>query len=421
MTRTRSPLLALFACLLATAAAAVEPTLVEPTPAEPPLPDMHAMGPVAIVGASRIMPAEVFELWTPIWSETLAKVRNGKLSPAEGDRKLAEEWNRAIKALVKDELFYQEAEQEHAAVINMYVDQVMRQGAEGSRQQVRSMIRREMEQGMEKEFRRLNANVVKESGGAVKLHKVLQGRGLTLSEWQARLRKKAFTNYYLYMVLKPRTPDPGPRRIQEYYQKHTEEFAMPGLVRFRHIYFSNSKRGEDQARDDAIEVWERLMDNEITFEEAAAQYSDDEPSKRRGGLESGEEASDPEREAWLGDVRSALKDETPGEVAPIMESAFGCHIAVLLSVGAERKKPFNEVKREIEQKISSELWEAETDRYFASIRKNTEIQVVMPTFPSYLSCAAQAAIPGGPAVYQIGGTHKPEIRASRPSPRRRER
>lgn len=416
MTRNFLSLCAAFACLLAGASAA------EPMPSlEPPLPDMHAMGPAALVGPTRIMPAEVFELWTPIWSETLAKVRNGKLSPQEGDRKLEEEWRRAIKALVKDELFYQEAQREHASAINAIVDQLQRQGAEGSRQQIRSVIQREMEQGMEKEFRRLNADVIKESGGAVKLHKVLEGRGLTSQEWQNRLRKKAFTNYYLYMILKPRTPDPGPRRIQEYYVKHGEEFTMPGLIRFRHIYFSNAKRGGEQAREDAIEAWERLLDNEISFEEAAANYSDDEPSKRRGGLESGEEAADPEREAWLNDVRTALRDETPGEIAPIMESAFGCHIAMLISVGPARKTPFNDVKRDIERKLNNEAWEAETDRYFADIRKNTDIQVLMPTFPPSLSCAAQAAIPHGPAMYQIGGTHKPEIKAPRPSGRRQPR
>ncbi|MCC8116665.1 MAG: hypothetical protein LIP18_05860, partial [Planctomycetes bacterium] len=92
--------------------------------------DPYSMGPVAIVGHARIGADQVFELWTPIWSETQMRVRNGKMSPEEGNARLQEEWDRAIRALVKDELFFQEAEREHASFINSIVDRVMRGGAD---------------------------------------------------------------------------------------------------------------------------------------------------------------------------------------------------------------------------------------------------------------------------------------------------
>lgn len=377
----------------------------------PPPVDTLSMGPVAIVGHGRVNADQVFELWTPIWYETLAKVRNGKMPPQEGDARLTEEWQKAVLALIKDELFYQEAEREHNSFINMIVDNIMRQGADKPRMQITSEVRRIMQQDMEKHFRNLNAELVKESGGMLKLHKVLEGRGLTYMEWQNRLKKKAFTQSYLHQILKPRTPDPGPKQIQQYYANNPQEFSRPGLVRFRHIYFSNAKRGADQAREDAAEVWERIANNEIDFEAAARQYSDDEESKQRGGLDSGEEATDPEREAWLSDIRTALREETPGELSPILESPFGCHVTQLIAIGQDRKVPFSEVSREIDRKLQAKIWEEETDRYFATIRKNTDIKVLMPTFPSYLSCAAQAGMdPRAPTVYN---TATPKIVAPR--------
>ena len=379
--------------------------------APPSLPDAMSMGPVAMVGHGRVGADQVFELWTPVWSETIAKVRNGKMSPQEGDARLNEEWQRSVLALIKDELFFQEAEREHNSFINAIVERYVRQGAESSRANIAAEVRKAMQQDMERFFREFNAQMVKESGGMVKLHKVLEGRGLTFMEWQNRLKKKAFTQSYLHQILKPRAPDPGPRQVQQYYSQHPDEFALPGLVQFRHIFFSNSLRGEDKARDDAVEAWERIMDGEIDFVEAAAQYSDDAESKTRGGLEAGEEAADPEREAWLSDIRTALREETPGEVGPILESPFGCHVTQLISIGPPRKTPFNEVRRDIERKLQNKIWEEETDRYFAVIRKNTTIKVLMPNFPSYLSCASAAQRDArSPRVYH---TARPEITSPR--------
>ena len=373
--------------------------------------DPHAMGPVAMVGHSRVAADQVFELWTPVWLETQAKVRNGKLSPQEGDAKLHEEWQKAVLALIKDELFYQEAEREHNSYINAIVERVMRGGADRPRNQVVSEIRRLMAQDMDRFFRQLSAEVVKESGGMVKLHKVLEKRGITFLDWQNRLKKKAFTQSYLHQILKPRAPEPGPRQVQQYYANNPDEFSRPGVVKFRHIFFSNAKRGEEQARDDAVEAWERLVDGEVSFEQAVAEYSDDPESKARGGLETEEEASDLEREAWLADIRTALREERPGEIGSILESPFGCHVAMLVSIGSAQRVPFQEVRREIEGKLAGKVWEAETDRYFATIRKATDIRVVMQSFPPHLSCSAQAGVPQRqPRVYS---TSMPQIHSPR--------
>lgn len=364
-------------------------------------------GVAAEVGSGRVGAEQIYELWGPVWYETLTKVRTGKLSAVEGDARLQQEWARALQALVKEELFFQEAEREHNSMINHFADLLYRNQGNSypkTRAQIATEIRRIMRQDMDRSFREMTSELVKDAGGTLKLRKVLEGRGLTYRDWQERLKRKAFTHSYLNMILKPRAPNPGPKQIQDYYARHDDEFRIPGTVAFRHIFFSKELRGGDDAARDAVsEVWGRIVDGEIDFETAAAQYSDDPPSKARGGLETQEAADDPEREAWLADIRTALREETPDEMAPILESPFGYHLAMLLSIGPDRKTPFKEVRKSIERKLESEVFQAESDKYFAVVRKNTPIRVLMPNFPPELSCASQQVRPTDvPTIFRIG-------------------
>ena len=379
-------------------------------PSVPRLADPLAGEAAAMVGSARIGADQVFELWTPLWYETLAKVRNGKLDRDAGDRLLSREWKKALTALIKDEVFFQEADREHNSFINGLADSLRRQGDPRPRNRIAADIRRLMNQDMDRHFRQLNADLVRESGGMIKLHKVLEGRGLAFMEWQNRLKKKAFTQSYLRQTLQPRTPDPGPRQIRDYYAGHPEEFSLPGLVRFRHVFLSAAARGgEEGAREAAIEIWRELEAGMIGFPEAAKKYSDDPVSRERDGLENGEEADDPEREAWLADIRAALREEEPGALAPILESPFGCHVAQLVSIGPERRIPFAEVQVDIERRLQAESWEKETDRHFAAVRRQSDIRVLMPDFPRHLSCAAQTGQGDGrPRVYRTDG---PEVRS----------
>ncbi len=366
--------------------------------------------PVALVGASRITMGDVMELWSPLWSETLARVRTGKLTVREGDQRLHEEWSRAIDALVRDEAFFQEAELEFSSVLNEMARQYKNAGAAEPQNQIAAMLRRRANDEMQRDFQRINARAVREAGGRFKLESVLQSRNMSFNDWQTRLRKKAFTESYLGMTLGPSKYEPRPREIQEYYAGHPDEFSTPGTVRFRHIFFSNAARGEEEAREDAAAVWEMIAANEITFEAAAATYSDDGASKARGGLETEREADDLEREAWLSDIRAALREEKPGELGPILESPFGCHVAMLIDIGPGQKMPFSEVRVEIERKLSGQRWESAANEQYNKIRRKIDIRTRRNSFPRHLSCAAQQSMPQGPLIIN---TTRPEIRAAR--------
>lgn len=382
-----------------------------------PLREAHAYGPAAVVEYGRIGSDQVFELWTPIWRETQAKVRNGKMAPREGDVRLQAEWERIVRALIKDEFFFQKAELEYHSVINSNVDRIMRGNADRLRSQVTAEVRRGFERDMNEFLQQLYTEVVRDSGGMLKLNKVLEQRGLTLADWQNRLKKKAFTQTFLRYLPRFRPRDLRAKDIQLYYKEHQNEFSDLGIVKFRHIFFSNAKRGIENAQDAAVEVWELLEDGQITFSEAVKLYSDDMESSLNGGLEVEAEASDPEREVWLSDVRKALRNEEPRKLGPILESPFGFHIAVLISIGPNRKIPFSVVSKEIERKLRDNLVEKETERYFLQVENddNVKIKYLMPSFPAHLSCEAQLGGPSrSPRVYSTAFPEVTSHRSGRP-------
>ncbi len=402
--RATGCLLALAACLAANAPAG------DFAGGSAPVMYVDYSEPVAVVGASRITMGNVMELWSPLWSETLARVRTDRLTVREGDQRLHEEWSRAIDALIRDEVLYQEADLEFSSMLNEMARQHKNAGAVEPQNQIVAMLRREMNVGMQRDFQRINARAVREAGGRYKLESVLQSRNMSFNDWQNRLRKKAFTETYLSMTLGPSKYEPRPRDIREYRDEHTEEYYTPGTVRFRHIFFSNAARGEEEAREDAAAVWEMLAANEITFEEAARTYSDDEESKARGGMETEREAADLEREAWLSDIRSALREEKPDELGPILETPFGCHVAVLVAIGSGQKMPWTEVRDDIVNKLEGRMREQAVDERYARLRRQFSIRTRRDSFPRHLSCAAQQSMLQGPMIIN---TTRPEIRAAR--------
>ncbi len=369
------------------------PPAVSPSPDSPAVPARQGnTEAAAVVGGRKITAEEIFAGWNRKWREIQAKVRNGLLDAADGDDLLQEEWKRVVNAAIKEEVLYQTAKRDYHAKYEAIVDEQNYTSAK-PRHQVAEEVRRRLKEEQDKILGQLRTKAIKEAGGAVSIQMHLEAMGVSPEEWLTGLEKKAFVQMYLRQVLVMKEPEPGPREIRDYYDRHPEEFMQPGPVRFRHILLANLLRGPEEARENAVEIWEHLADQTITFQEAAKDYSDDRISSEHGGEESGEESGVAEREAWLRDVRLAAGEEKPGRLAPIFASPFGYHILELISVGAAKKQSFYEVQRDIGNILRDERWEREVDRHYQAIRRSVPVQVALRRFPKELSCAALGGRP----------------------------
>jgi len=345
----------------------------------PVLPRDFPRGHVAAVADGHVSIWEIFAVWEPLWAETAAKVRAG-LSPEAGDVLLQTEWEAVLNAAIRDELFYREATQHFELVIRS-VARDLAQGGGYTVEYVEKQLRATFDRDLKRELSKLNEEQVKMAGGVAGL----QRAGVSYDEWHQRLRKKAVAGAFFSLVLSPRVVAPTNKEVQDYYRANPDEFARPGPVLFRHLYFDSLKRdGTESAREAALHAWRAIQDG-MDFAEAARQFSDDRVSAAEGGLEKAEPAIDPGREAWLIDLRKVAREEPVGRVSAVLESPAGFHIVRTLAVAPGRALPFEEAQKEIQAKLMGRRWQAEQDRLFEELSKQVPVRVLQPRFPPELS------------------------------------
>lgn len=389
------------------------------------LPETRRKAYVVEVGSARVPLEQILEVWGPSWHETVLSVQRGKLPAGECDAKLLAEWKAAIETVVREEIFYQEAEREFDMMIVKQARQIFEQqtgrrsspGSMATEERIRRDLRQHFEKSVQRQLTDFVDRHIRAAGGLEQLKRVIAGRGITWTEWRERLKKKAFADQYLRTTLGPRVQShPRPADIREYYRDHPDEFRTAGAVVFRHILFSFDKRGgEEAARSAAGSVYDAIAEGRMTFEEAARRFSDDEASKTRGGLEE-TVSTDPDREAWLHDVREAVRGEEPGAIGPILLSAAGAHLVMPISEQPGAAISFREAQGAIKKKLHAAQWETELEKLYEELRDKVRVKILMPEFPAQYRWAAVANRRHARPSRRIGPGPVPESDASQNKP-----
>lgn len=348
---------------------------------------------VARVGAGSVTLGQVLSLWGPVWHEVRAQVMAGTLPPGEADSRLQAAWTEALQNQIRDEIFYQEAVREEERTFQAYVDRYVQmmarqRGAAPVRSTVERQMRAQQEEQLREAVNRMVRRQIQAAGGFENLRRMLSSRNISYSAWKNELTRKGRTMQFLHNRIDPFGEyQPRPRDILTYYRENPEEFTVPGGVVFRHVLFCNEARGGDDAVYQAAgSVWQAIADGRLSFEEAAQTHSDDPVGAARGGLETAI-STDPDREAWLADVRDALREETPGSLAPILLSSRGAHLGILIEARPGERIPFDIAQDRIAERMRSKRWEARTDELYTQIREKVPVEILMPSFPSPYSLA----------------------------------
>ena len=388
-----------------------------PAVAEEPGRPLHLPGLAAEVGGAPVFLDTVLEIWGPVWHDARARVRAGRLAPAEADRQLREEWRKALEAAVKDELFYREAVREFRGMVAEAIDQAYENarrsssrggGAPANRAFIERELTRDIEQAVEQGASRLEAHYVQAGGGPQALQKSLVERGVSYADWRERLRRKAFTGMYFSRRGALHMGRPGPGRIQAYYRDHPEEFRKPDAVRFRHLFFSTEKRGAEAAYQAAADAWAELVQQPERFDELARALSDDPVSAARGGQDVYDSAPDSAGRDWLADVAKAAAEEPRDAIGPVLESPYGYHVAMLAARIPGGRTPFSEVRDAIEGKLAAEAESRELDRLYESLRRDVPIRILAPDFPERYTLMRESPRPAAPPGRRIGGSAYPD-------------
>lgn len=341
---------------------------------------------VATVGEGKVNMESVMEIWGPSWNEVIAKAHNGKIAPAEVDQHLQKEWQKALDTAIRDEVFFLEAQNDFDRAFQRNVDKLHE--ARRSEGWTRTEAERRLREWIDK-FRNRQISImieknIKAAGGIDNLSRVLIARGITFDEWKNRIVRKAHTYSYLYSLFEPlgNVVQPSPKEVKKYYTLHADEFTEAGAVEFKHIFIDNEKhQGEAATYQLAEKIYTEISEQQITFADAVRQYSEDEDSARRGGVENAI-SPDFDREAWLSDVRSAVRDQVPEELGPVLISPRGCHLAVLVKIDAPKTISFDIAQKTIIGKMENDKWEKSANQLYEKLKAETLININLPTFPS---------------------------------------
>ena len=176
-------------------------------------------------------------------------------------------------------------------------------------------------------------------------------QGLSAKERRALLTEEITGRLWLEKRVSPAT-EVTEAEAREWFEENREEgegFRAPEVIRARHIFLSTVVDDTEGREEQIREIHRKLAAGEVTFEDLAAQVSEDERNKLRGG-DLNWFSADRMPEDFFGKV-NALEI---GELGEPFRTSIGWHVAELTGRRPARDLSFEELKPEIFARVESE-------------------------------------------------------------------
>lgn len=228
--------------------------------------------------------------------------------------------------------------------------------------------------GLEEKVNAEYARVEQQVGGAAEFEKALRESGLTVAEYRARLRDN-FIVQGAMMGLMANGAEPTAAEVQEFYEKNSERFRQPDLVRARHILVRvPPNAGEDEkaakrAQIDALLVRVKAGED---FGALAKQFSEDPGSGANGG-----DLNFFPRGAMVPEFDLAAFSLETNQVSEVITTQFGYHILQVTDKKAARQVPLAEVQDDIGAHLKRQKGAESAQKHIAELRKTAKVEVLL--------------------------------------------
>lgn len=155
----------------------------------------------------------------------------------------------------------------------------------------------------------------------------------------ARLKESLLTSYATEKVIS--SVSVSDKDAEEYYNKNKEQFVTGETVNASHILVDSEEK--------ANEILAKINAGEISFEDAAAEYSSC-PSKAKGG-----NLGDFGRGQMVPEFDTAVFEMAEGEITSTpVKTQFGYHLIKLNSKKESEEMPFESIASEIKEALLAE-------------------------------------------------------------------
>ncbi|MFQ6038127.1 MAG: peptidyl-prolyl cis-trans isomerase [Candidatus Aminicenantales bacterium] len=159
--------------------------------------------------------------------------------------------------------------------------------------------------------------------------------------------------------------------VVNYYDQHREEFTEPAEVKLRAIYVSAEGRTEEQLRARMKEIEERLAAGE-DMGALAEEYSDGPEKESQGDLGTFKKGELNEA------LEQAVEGLEEGELSPWIKMPGGWYLIRVEKRTESRLKPFEEVKKDIENSLFNQEQQKKFEAYLEDLKKRSFIKILIP-------------------------------------------
>lgn len=202
------------------------------------------------------------------------------------------------------------------------------------------------------------------------LYRIMRQQGTDPEEWRSALRENIMREAVIVSEVQ-RTIVIDESETVNYYRLHPEEFTEPPEYKLKSIYLSSEEREDDEIEAKKREINEKLAAGE-DFSAIAKDYSEG-PGKESGGDLGTFKKGELEK-----NLEEAVEKLNVGEMTTWLVVRNGEMLLKLTERKEERLKSFEEVKREIEEKIFNQRSQKKIDEYLKELREKSFIKILKP-------------------------------------------
>lgn len=199
---------------------------------------------------------------------------------------------------------------------------------------------------------------------------LMRRQGIDFEVWKSKMEENIMRQGVI-MTEVDRNIVVDDSEVVNYYRTHPEEFTEPIEYKLKAILVSDQQRSSDEAEELKQEISAKVAAGE-DFTTLASTYSEGPEKESQGDLGSFKEGE------LSKNLEDAVKKLEPGETTPWLEVQGGWYILNLVEKKERRLKSFEEVKREVEEKIFMERRQAELIKFLDELKEKSYIKILNP-------------------------------------------
>jgi len=289
----------------------------------------------------------------------VAVVNDDVITQSELDRQLAPIYQ-SYKQQYKGNKFFTEMGKARRKVLNQMIeDRLVLQEAKAREVRV---TQQEIDRKVDEFKRRFQTDA--------DFERFLDRQGITMTKLRGKYRDILAIQKIQQYAVKSRVVV-SPLEAKRYYEEHSDEFSSPESYSIRSITLR--KKDSDEKNTDVKEktatVRSQILNEEISFIEAAKKYSEDTHAVEGGDM------GQMSRGEFIPHLEEAIFSLEPGKITKVLESDIGYHIFLLEGIQEAQVQDFETSKEAIEGYLYQQKNAENFKEWVERLRKDAYISI----------------------------------------------